>query len=469
MLAVGRRAFNMAYAGGLAQFERQVPFWPLERTMRLQRRRIRSIVHHAYETVDFYRREMDARGLSPDQFTTPEDLERLPLISAEDLARSPMDFVSAPYRRAGREVFMTSGSTSGVRKPIFIDNGYLVRRIARSERDRRVVARLAGESWIGLVAREFLADRGDGRAARPLHRLIAGHNRLSIFPADFSSRTERAMWNEQSLVPRKAVHRHHLSPHASFEEALQRLDELRPRVVLSFGSYVEHFMRALAASGRSVALPRLWIYMGDMVSSDARRLAEDQFGVQLYSVYGAMEAGSIGFQCELRLGFHLNVDLCALRLIDERGKTVGPGHSGEVVVSPLDNRAMVLLNYRLGDWATLQESPCPCGRSLPVLARLEGRRSEVISLPSGQQLSVLNLEGAFAAELRGTLQAQLEQTAPGKLRWRIVPIEGADRAALEKAFLDRAADRLGADVELRIEFVDGIARTPQGKFRRVLV
>src|SRR5947209_4965245 len=116
----------MAYAGALAQVERRVPFWPLERTMRLQRRRIRTIVRYAYESVDFYRREMDERGLSPDQFASAEDLERLPLIGAEDLARSPMDFVSAPYRRARREVFMTSGSTSGVRKPIFIDNGYLV-------------------------------------------------------------------------------------------------------------------------------------------------------------------------------------------------------------------------------------------------------------------------------------------------------------------------------------------------------
>jgi len=468
VLVVGSRALNLVYVGALAQVERRVPFWPLERTMRLQRRRIRTIVRYAYETVDFYRREMDERGLSPDKFHTAEDLERLPLISAEDLARSPMDFVSAPYRRAGREVFMTSGSTSGLRKPIFIDNRYIVRRIARSERDRCVVAKLSGESWIGLLAREFLADQG----ARPLGRLFglltAGHNRLSIFPADFSSRTERGMWSEHSLIPRKAVHRHHLSPHASFEEALRRLDELRPRVVLSFGSYVDHFMRALAASGRSAALPRVWVYMGDMISPEARLLAEERFGVQLYSVYGAMEAGSIGFQCELRDGFHLNIDLCALRLIDEQGQTVAPGQPGEVVVSALDNRAMVLLNYRLGDWGTLQSSRCPCGRSLPVLARLEGRRSEVISLPSGQQLSVLNLEGAFAPELRQTLQAQLEQEAPGRLRWRIVPTEGADRDALKNAFLARAADKLGADVELRIEFVDGIARTPQGKFKRVL-
>jgi phenylacetate-CoA ligase len=87
-----------------------------------------------------------------------------------------------------------------------------------------------------------------------------------------------------------------------------------------------------------------------------------------------MEAGTIGFQCERREGFHLNVDLCAVRIVDAEGRTVPPGTSGDIVISSLDNRATVLLNYRIGDRGTLSPQPCPCGRSLPLLASLEGRR-----------------------------------------------------------------------------------------------
>jgi phenylacetate-CoA ligase len=466
-LSPQRRAANLLYVAALAQVESRVPFWPIERTMRLQRRRVRAIVGHAYRTVPFYRREMDARGLRPAQFATAEDLMRLPLISASDIAHSPTDFVSTLYRDHNRESFQTSG-TSGTRKTIYQDHGFLVRRIARSERDRRVVAKLADETWPGLVAREFLADRGEGPLGRLFAWLTEDHARLSIFPADFASRTERAMWNQQSFVPRKAVHRHHLSPHASFEEVINRLNELRPRVVLSFGSYVEHFMRALASTGRTAALPRVWVYMGDMISDHARHLAEQRYGVRLYSVYGAMEAGSIGFQCERREGFHLNVDLCALRVIDEQGQALPPGEAGEVVVSPLDNRAMVLLNYHLGDRAMIEPGPCPCGRSLPLLSGLEGRRSEVVTLPCGRQLSTLALEGFFAAELARTQMAQLEQTGINTLRWKVVVADRDERDALRRAFLAQAAEQLGADVELTVEFVDEIARTPQGKFRRVL-
>ena len=45
-------------------------------------------------------------------------------------------------------------------------------------------------------------------------------------------------------------------------------------------------------------------------------------GCAVYAVYGAMEAGTIGFQCERRDGFHLNSDLCAVRIADADGNPV---------------------------------------------------------------------------------------------------------------------------------------------------
>ena len=216
-------------------------------------------------------------------------------------------------------------------------------------------------------------------------------------------------------------------------------------------------------------MPRLWVYVGDMISTEGRRLAEQRFGVMLYSVYAAIEAGTIGFQCERRASFHLNLDLCATRLIDEEGRTVAPGESGEVVISGLDNRAMVLLNYRLGDRARLDPEPCPCGRTLSLLSRLEGRRSETIRLADGRQLTSLHLESVFAAELGQTLQAQVEQLEPGRLRWRVVPIPDSDRGELRRAFEERSRLGLGPDTRLEVDFVESISLTPDGKFRRSVV
>jgi phenylacetate-CoA ligase len=461
-----RRARNSAYAVGLARLDRRLPFWPIERIGRLQRRHLRSIVRHAYDAVPFYRRELDERGLRPTNFEGVSDLERLPVIDGLTVQEKLDQFTSTAYDDRSREGFHTSGSASGVRRTIYWDTDHVLRGIALAERDRLILTRLAGEGG-KAVLRELVAST---RWQRYLGALVGDrgdHQRISIFPGDAASRTIRVIWSEQTLIPRKAAHHHFLRPHLPLEEVAERMNEIRPRIVFSYGSYVDQFFRFLADRGQTVALPRVWMYTGDGVSSAGRELAE-RSGCMLYSVYSAVEAHRLGFQCERRTGLHLNIDLFGIRLIDEEGQEVEPGQPGDLIVSNLHNRAMVLLNYRLGDRAVVDPEPCPCGRSLPLMSRLEGRRSEVLRLADGREISSLALDNLFTRELEPTLKAQLAQTGPGEIRWRIVPFSSADREQLRSALLGRAREVLGDDTKVSVEFVADIPATAQGKFLRTV-
>ena len=463
------RAKQTAYLLAASQLERRVPWWPIERVERLQRRRLRATMEYAYANVPFYRKVLDDRGLTPLDFVTVRDLERLPLIDGSMLASNPDDFTAQRYRHEGREVFSTSGSTTGVRKRICWDHRSLMRRFARGERDRVVITRLADERWTATMLREFITSEAARTIMSRLLRVHSEtHQRLQILPAGFSSRTMRTIGGERSMIPRRPLHYHHLSPAAPFEVAAAQIRAIKPRVVYSFGSYVEQFLRHLVDRRVKIPMPNVWVYLGDMISDAGRELA-DELGCRLYSVYGAMEAGTIGFQCERREGFHLNVDLCAVRVVAADGRTLPPGEPGEIVISSLDNRGTVLLNYRIGDRAILATQPCPCGRSLPLLASFEGRRSEMIRLTDGREFSSLTLEGLFRAELRRTLQAQIEQIRPGELRWHIVPFASTDREELRRAFVARAAQALGTGTKVTIQFTEEIARTAQGKLVRAVV
>ncbi|MGH8714250.1 MAG: hypothetical protein ACREYB_09600, partial [Casimicrobiaceae bacterium] len=155
-------------------------------------------------------------------------------------------------------------------------------------------------------------------------------------------------------------------------------------------------------------------------------------------------------------------------IADADGNDLPPDETGDVEISPLDNRAMELLTYRLGDRAAIARQPCACGRSLPLLVRMEGRRSEIIRLADGRELSSLAIEASFGAELRRTIQAQIEEEAPGRLRWRLVASRPGENEALRDAFIRRGRQVLGAATALEVEFVEQIARTPAGKFTRLL-
>jgi phenylacetate-CoA ligase len=460
------RALRTGHVQGRARIERTVPFWPIDWIERLQRRRLRSIVRHAYATVPFYRRAMDERGLEPQDFQIPSDLSKLPLIDGITVQEHPDEFLSTAFDERTLEVSYTSGSQSGVRRKVCWDTRSSVAGIAHYERVWPVLARLAGEP----VGRSFLrAILGETRTQALLSRMGRETRMLFVSSADLSGQMSRRFLNRQVFMPERPPHHHFLSPLVPFEHVAERLNAIRPRIAFSFGSYADQFFRFLSEWRDRVALPRVWAYTGDTVSPGGRELAEETFGCLLHSSYNVTEMGRIGFQCERRAGHHLNVDLCAIRVIDEQGRTVPPGEPGEVVASSLRNRAMVLLNYRLGDRAAFDPAACPCGRSLPLLDRLDGRHSDVLTLGDGREVSSLALEALFRDELRPALKVQLAQPAPGDVRWLIVPLPAADRDALRGALLARWRDVLGDGTRVSVEFDADIQGTRQGKLRKVVV
>jgi phenylacetate-CoA ligase len=437
-----RRGLMSARLLALAAVERTVPRWPAAWITAAQNRRVRSIVQHAYATVPFYRQALDERDLTPADVRTVADLEQLPLIDGTLVRDRPDLFLSSRYDERQRHLFHTSGGLSLTQKTIAWDEAALLRRLAHEERDRAIVSQLAGRGW--------------------------GQRQLFILPARTMSLQRRRLWDQHVLLPRGWASRRVVAPDLPPVAIAAALDEFRPDVVFSYGSFAEQFFRRLADTGQRPALPRVWVYNSDTLSPTGRRLIEQQFGVRVYATYQAAETGRLGFECERACGYHLNVDLCALRLIDDAGRAVPPGASGEVVISNLHNRGMVLLNYRIGDRGVLDPTLCLCGRTLPRLARLEGRATEVLVLSDGERLPALVLEFTLEDVLVRTLQNQIVQHRPGVVTWRVVPAGGVDPAAFERRLVAETHRRLGDRLAVTVAFVDAIALTPAGKQLRLI-
>ena len=87
----------------------------------VQNKRIRAIVHHAYEHVPFYHRKFDEAGVRPDEIKSAEDLCRLPMTTKTELQATPLDEVIAnTFDVKNCLKKMTSGST-GVPLTIVVD------------------------------------------------------------------------------------------------------------------------------------------------------------------------------------------------------------------------------------------------------------------------------------------------------------------------------------------------------------
>jgi len=435
-----RRLVNTARVGARWLVDSRVPYWPAEKIERRQNRRVQTIIQHAYDTVPYYRTVMDEMRLEPGDFRTAADLARLPLVRARDIWKDASRFISSGVDEKTTFRTFTAGST-GVPRYLLLDHEALLSRLVITARDHAVLSGLLGRTW--------------------------GQNQLFLIPEVANSLKVQAYWDRHLVTRRTLARKTFFSADAPCDAVVDKLNELRPHIVFSFGSYADEFFHYVADRKPQVALPKVWMYGGDMMSRQGRAIAEEKLGCIVYSTYNSIEAGKLGFECERRRGFHLNVDYCAVRVVDESGRDVPPGTTGEIAISNLYNRAMVLLNYRMGDIGVMAAEPCPCGRNLPLLAHLGGKKMEFVRFANGVSHIREVLELLFERELTGALQSQLRQRGASDVLWQIVPASTVDRTALERAILDKSRASFGEGVDVDVQFVEKIERGPGGKLFRV--
>jgi len=146
---------------------------------------------------------------------------------------------------------------------------------------------------------------------------------------------------------------------------------------------------------------------------------------------------------------------------------VGPGECGEVVISNLINRAMVLLNYRLGDLAILNKRPCDCGRTFPLLQSLEGRKEDIIELPDGNIVHPRLVWNVFKKR-RDVQRYQVVQRGPWSFAVKVLPVEGINMKTLEEELRREFDSLFGVQAQVDIVFVNAFPPTGPAKFRAVV-
>jgi phenylacetate-CoA ligase len=100
--------------------------------------------------------------------------------------------------------------------------------------------------------------------------------------------------------------------------------------------------------------------------------------VELISTYASTEMGAAFTECSSHNGGHLQEDLIYLEVVDETGKLVKSGESGEVVVTTLDVEGMPLIRFKTGDICTVHFEKCSCGNSSTRLGPVLGRKEQMI-------------------------------------------------------------------------------------------
>jgi phenylacetate-CoA ligase len=416
------------------------PFQPAAVIQRAQAARVGGTVAYAHAHVPYYRETMRRLILGPEDFRSAGDLTRLPLIEREQLQRDPEYFVSRRWPTEACVVLRSGGST-GEPVSVFRDPASFFAEGAHYERFRSIIGRLTGRRR---------------------------YRQAVVQPLDSSSATTAAALQSRLQLPRNLrAEKRTFSMLRDPAELLPELNDYRPDVIESYGSYLEALFVYVGECRLRFAAPPVVVFGADSMSAEMRAWARNSLGVEVLGTYGAIEAPHIGFECERHRGYHLNVDLHPIRLLADDGGEAAAGTAGEIVVSNLVNRGTVLLNYHLGDMATAEPDACSCGRTLPLSAYLGRTKSAWIDFGDGHKIhaQTMRLVLRHAPEI---LRYQVVQAAERRLLIRLVPRPACDRPAVAERLLAGLSEQLPDGVALEVQFVADLPRGPSGKVQPIV-
>jgi phenylacetate-CoA ligase len=412
-----------------------------ESVLEEQWRRLRDLVRHAHERVPFYRARLEAAGLEPARLQGPEDYRRLPILTRQELRAHKDELVALGVRRSRLVEVGSSGST-GEPVTLYHDAPHLAGIKAAKLRNFRWAGWEPGDAWARLWGTSPTSSRIAAHDFdAPVHRRLAGW---------LVERLTRVRWLSCFDLSDERMARY-----------ARELVAFRPDVIEAYVNPLHLFARYLRAHDLAGAIrPRGVIVSAETLFEHQRAEIEAAFGCKVLNRYGCSEVGDVAHECPLG-GLHLNAETVYAEFIRD-GRPAAPGEDAEIVLTPLDLRAMPLLRYRIGDVGSPAAGACPCGRGLPLMARVQGRVQDIITTRSGRYLT-----GLFFGELLADVDARqyrVVQESLDTLDLYLVPGPGmTDR---ELAWVERKiAEKTGGEATLRLHLVSEIPPTPSGKHR----
>jgi phenylacetate-CoA ligase len=389
----------------------------------LQEEQLQVLLEHAYRSTDFYPVHW---GAAPDVRRFGE----LPLVERRELQAGFERFRSRAVPEAhgrGQETG-TSGSTG---TPV---------RVLRTPLDQLF--------WSAFTLRDHLWHRRDLKAKLAVIRFGAVNARAGSWGAATAGVVETG-----PLVT--------LGVDAGLEAQIDWLERERPAYLLTYPTLAGALALRCLERGLRLAGLREVRTFSEVFEPGLRELCREAWDAKVTDLYSAVEAGYLALQCPEGEHYHVQAEGVLLEVLDDAGRPCAPGEVGRVVLTDLHSFATPLIRYDIGDFA--EPAPaCGCGRGLPALARIVGRRRNMLVTASGERYWP-SFGGLGALRIAPVRQYQCVQKSYSLIELRLVTsalLAPSQEEHLRVHFLSR----LPAGFDARITYCDGIERGAGGKF-----
>jgi phenylacetate-CoA ligase len=403
----------------------------------MQFQEFQSFVRHCYEFSPYYRRTFEAVQLTPNDIKTPDDISAIPIMPKSVLRSRTQEFFTQPIRRNMVEIH-TSGTT-GSPLTVYFSKADIGGRYAFLERCRR---------WAGVRI-------GQRRAS------LSGQ---SIVP---EGQHTPPFWRYNRAGSQMLLSSYHLAPE-NLPAYVKALADFRPQIIDGYPSSIHVIAEFLIRAGDVGRIaPDAVLVTAETVLPHQRHAIETAFQTKLYNQYSSSEGAPFISECWMRR-LHVHLDSGWIEILKPDGTPAENGEMGELVVTSFTTHLTPLLRYAIGD-ATVCAGPvasCECGLPFPTVEAIIGRLDDILYTPDRGYVG--RLDPVFKQIPNSVIEAQIVQTTPEEIVLRLVPDDKKYQSKHAEAIIAEMRKRLGQVVTIRVEAVEQIPRTANGKMRSVI-
>jgi phenylacetate-CoA ligase len=394
----------------------------------LQFDKLKSLLCHCYETVPYYRTIFAEIGLEPEDIRDLDDFKRIPVLTKADIRQNHDLLISNKFTQ--RELFMSStGGSTG--EPVHFSHSRYYRQISDA-----IIMRYWG--WGGWR----LGDRvawlwGAPQETSALSTMKGGFlwwlNRRKLFDAFDMNEGKLLQWVDE-------------------------FQKYRPRFINGYATSITTFAKFLRENGIWIDGIRGVFSTAEKLFPQQRAIIEETFKCKVYDHYGSREIFGIAAECG-HGSMHVNSDIVHVEFEPLKG-----GELHRMIVTALDNYAMPLIRYEIGDNGEPSNRGCTCGLPFPIMELKVGRVTDNFVTPDRRVV-----HGEFFTHLMygitGVAGFQFRQVRPDLIELSLVRDGYFSDSTGEK--VEEVVRRIRDDfsINVNLNYVDSIPLTVSGKHR----
>lgn len=433
----GRRLWEQRFD---REFEKVTELW--EKTQWLSRHELveyqnenlNLLIKHSYETVPYYQRVMKERKLSPKDIKKVTDLHKLPILTKDILRANFKELISTTPNSKLYEGH--SSGTTGTPINVLWDRKVIIVHNAALWRHRSWAGFEFGRSYASLLGRVIVPIK---QKKPPFWR----HNKP---------------WNQLFLSS------FHLEE-KNLPYYLEAMKQYGIEALQAYPSTAYILARYLQQAGEYFSLK--YIFTSSETLLDLQReVIEERFKCKIYDCYGLAERVMYAGECPSHEGYHLYMEYGITELVNEYNEVVNDGKYGRLLATGLNNYGMPLIRYEVGDISAYKTDKCSCERGLPLLEAITTKAEDIVVTNDGRFISSSVLTHPFKP-MDNIEKSQIIQETPEELIIKIVKRANySDKDT--KILLREMYKRVGDAMKIKVEFVNDIPCSSNGKYRWVI-